>query len=234
MDGTRRALTYPAFVVAVVTVTIGSLIAPAGALTPLAQTDVAAFTSRAEAWTDARDAYRDIAHEQALELADDARQAEDDRIAAEEAARVAEAEQQAAEAERKAAEAERKADEEIVRTSTTTTTAPPPTTTTAAPTTTVEAAPPASGDPTPTQWAVLRQCESSGNYAIVSSNGSYRGAYQFSQATWDGVARSHASSLVGVDPAAASPADQDAMALALWRQSGWSPWPHCGAKAAVS
>lgn len=226
MDGTRRALTYPAFVVAVVTVTIGSLIAPAGALTPLAQTDVAAFTSRAEAWTDARDAYRDIAHEQALELADVARQAEDDRIASEEIARVAEAEQQAA-------EAERKADEEIARTSTTTT-VPPPTTTTAAPTTTVEAAPPASGDPTPTQWAVLRQCESSGNYAIVSANGSYRGAYQFSQATWDGVARSHASSLVGVDPAAASPADQDAMALALWRQSGWSPWPHCGVRAAAS
>jgi hypothetical protein len=225
LDTIRRVLTSTAFLVAVVTLTVGSLVAPAAALTPLAQTDVEAFTSRADAWTEARDAHRDIAHEQALELADIARQAEDDQIAAEEAARAAEAEQQAA-------EADRKADEEIVRTSTTTTTAPPPTTT--APTTTVEAAPPASGDPTPNQWAALRQCESSGNYTVVSANGRYRGAYQFSQATWDGVARMHASSLVGVDPAAANPADQDAMALALWRQSGWSPWPHCGAKAADS
>jgi hypothetical protein len=213
--------------VAVVVLTIGSLMAPAGALTPLAQADVAAFTSRAEAWTDARDDYRDSAHEQALELAEAARQAELDRVAAEEADRIA--------------EAERRTAEEVARTSTTTS---PPTTTTAAPATTaaptttapstVAAVPPASGQPSASQWAVLRQCEASGNYGAVSVNGRYRGVYQFSQATWDWIARISGSPLVGVDPATASPGDQDAMALALWGQRGWSPWPICGAQAAAS
>lgn len=77
-------------------------------------------------------------------------------------------------------------------------------------------------------WAALRRCESSGNYSAVSRTGKYRGAYQFSRATWDSVARSNYPRLVGVDPAAASPADQDAMALALYRSSGSRPWPHCG------
>jgi len=77
-------------------------------------------------------------------------------------------------------------------------------------------------------WAALRNCESSGNYSAVSASGRYRGAYQFARSTWDSVARSSYPHLVGVDPAAASPADQDAMALALYRSSGSSPWPHCG------
>lgn len=77
-------------------------------------------------------------------------------------------------------------------------------------------------------WAALRNCESSGNYSAVSASGTYRGAYQFARSTWDSVARSSHPHLVGVDPASASPADQDAMALALYRSSGSSPWPHCG------
>ncbi len=77
-------------------------------------------------------------------------------------------------------------------------------------------------------WAALRNCESSGNYAAVSASGTYRGAYQFARSTWDSVARSNHPHLVGVDPASASPADQDAMALALYRSSGSSPWPSCG------
>ena len=32
----------------------------------------------------------------------------------------------------------------------------------------------------------------------------------------------------GVDPAAASAADQDAQALALYNRQGAGPWPHCG------
>lgn len=77
-------------------------------------------------------------------------------------------------------------------------------------------------------WAALRRCESGGDYGAVSANGSYRGAYQFSRSTWNSVASRTAPHLVGVDPAAAAPADQDAMALALYRSSGSSPWPHCG------
>lgn len=81
------------------------------------------------------------------------------------------------------------------------------------------------GDP---GLAALRRCESGGDYGAVSSSGTYRGAYQFSQSTWNSVAASTASHLVGVDPASAAPADQDAMARALKARSGSSPWPVCG------
>lgn len=77
-------------------------------------------------------------------------------------------------------------------------------------------------------WAALRRCESGGNYRAVSANGSYRGAYQFSRSTWSSVASRSLPHLVGVDPAAAAPGDQDAMAMALYRSSGSRPWPHCG------
>ncbi len=85
------------------------------------------------------------------------------------------------------------------------------------------------GEPTDDQWANLRQCESGGNYQIASSNGLYYGGYQFNTGTWDSVAGAAGrSDLVGVLPSDASPSDQDAMALSLWRSSGASPWPHCG------
>ncbi len=230
MSETRRRLDRAAALFAAVVVATASLVVPAGA-TPLAQTDAAAFTSRADAWTQARNEHRDAAREQALRLAEEARQAEAERLAAEEAARVA--------------EAERRAAEEIARTSTTTappttvapTTTAPPTTTGAPPsedaTSTTTAAPAAPGQPTAAQWAVLRQCESSGNYSVVSANGRYRGAYQFSQATWDWVAGLDHPELLGTDPSTAAPADQDAMALSLWTRRGWSPWPICGAEASA-
>ncbi|MFA5566619.1 MAG: transglycosylase family protein [Acidimicrobiia bacterium] len=85
------------------------------------------------------------------------------------------------------------------------------------------------GGPSAGQWAALRQCESSGNYQIVSASGLYRGAYQFHQATWDSVARSAGrADLVGVRPEQAAPSDQDAMAFALYAQQGARPWPVCG------
>jgi hypothetical protein len=73
--------------------------------------------------------------------------------------------------------------------------------------------------------ACVRQRESGGNYAISSANGLYRGAYQFHQQTWNSTA-AHAgrSDLVGADPAAASPADQDAMAAHLYGWQGSAPW----------
>ena len=82
--------------------------------------------------------------------------------------------------------------------------------------------------PSAEQWAALRECESGGNYAATNPSGKYRGAYQFDRPTWDSVASRHAPYLVGVDPAAASPADQDAVAWALYSERGASPWPYCG------
>ena len=67
--------------------------------------------------------------------------------------------------------------------------------------------------------ASIRACESGGDYGAVS--GQYRGAYQFDQQTWESVGGSG-------DPAAASPAEQDARASALKAQRGSSPWPNCG------
>ena len=78
------------------------------------------------------------------------------------------------------------------------------------------------------QLARLRQCESGGNYGAVSYRGTYRGAYQFSQVSWNGVARQYYPRYVGMDPAAAPPAVQDAMTRALWAASGPRPWPVCG------
>lgn len=74
----------------------------------------------------------------------------------------------------------------------------------------------------------LRNCESGGNYRAVSSNGSYRGAYQFSRSTWNSVASRHYPFAVGADPANSAGFVQDAMARALISERGRSPWPHCG------
>jgi len=69
--------------------------------------------------------------------------------------------------------------------------------------------------------AAIRACESTGNYGAVSADGLYRGAYQFDRQTWQSVGGSG-------DPAAASPAEQDARASQLWSQRGANPWPNCG------
>ncbi len=109
-------------------------------------------------------------------------------------------------------------------------TAPPAT---APPATAPPATATAAGEPTAAQWEALRQCEAWGSYTVVSSNGKYFGAYQFGQGTWDSVARSVGrTDLVGIRPSDASPSDQDALALALWRSSGWSSWPTCSTRAA--
>jgi hypothetical protein len=74
--------------------------------------------------------------------------------------------------------------------------------------------------------ACVRQRESGGNYGIYNAGGSgAAGAYQFLPGTWNGIAASSGrTDLVGVDPAQASPADQDAMAQALYAQQGSAPW----------
>lgn len=80
------------------------------------------------------------------------------------------------------------------------------------------AAPAGGGD----SFAALRQCESSGNYAINTGNGFY-GAYQFDIGTWQGLGYS------GL-PSSAAPATQDQAAQRLQAQRGWSPWPACSAR----
>ena len=67
----------------------------------------------------------------------------------------------------------------------------------------------------------IAACESGGDPTIVSSDGSYRGKYQFSFSTWASVGGSG-------DPAAASEQEQDYRAALLYAASGSSPWPVCG------
>jgi len=67
----------------------------------------------------------------------------------------------------------------------------------------------------------IAACESGGDPTVVSSDGSYRGKYQFDYGTWESVGGSG-------DPAAAPEAEQDYRAALLYSQSGSSPWPICG------
>ena len=106
--------------------------------------------------------------------------------------------------------------------------APAPTTTAApAPTTTAYVAPP---PPAPATGeaaflACVRMRESGGNYGAVSPDGLYRGAYQFHAGTWNNVASmAGRPDLVGVLANLASPADQDLLAVTLYRSAGAAPW----------
>jgi uncharacterized protein YabE (DUF348 family) len=70
-------------------------------------------------------------------------------------------------------------------------------------------------------WAALAACESGGRPDAVSASGTYRGMYQFSQATWNSVGGTG-------DPAAASADEQTYRAQLLYQRSGAGQWPHCG------
>jgi peptidoglycan hydrolase-like protein with peptidoglycan-binding domain len=74
----------------------------------------------------------------------------------------------------------------------------------------------ASADPSAHDWYRLRVCESGNNYRINTGNDHY-GAYQFDLPTWRSVGGR------GL-PNEASPAEQDARALMLYRMRGWEPW----------
>ncbi|HEY2717271.1 MAG TPA: transglycosylase family protein [Solirubrobacterales bacterium] len=67
----------------------------------------------------------------------------------------------------------------------------------------------------------IAACESGGDPTAVSSDGTYRGLYQFDQGTWESVGGDG-------DPAAASAAEQSYRAALLYTRSGSSPWPVCG------
>jgi soluble lytic murein transglycosylase-like protein len=67
----------------------------------------------------------------------------------------------------------------------------------------------------------IASCESGGDPTAVSSDGTYRGKYQFDRGTWASVGGSG-------DPAAAPEAEQDYRAALLYQRAGSSPWPICG------
>ena len=67
----------------------------------------------------------------------------------------------------------------------------------------------------------IASCESHGDPRAVSSDGTYRGKYQFDRGTW----RSNGGS---GDPAKAPELEQDLRAAALYRAAGSGPWPNCG------
>ncbi|HVQ59393.1 MAG TPA: transglycosylase family protein [Solirubrobacterales bacterium] len=69
--------------------------------------------------------------------------------------------------------------------------------------------------------ASIAACESGGDPTVVSSDGSYRGKYQFDYGTWESVGGSG-------DPAAATELEQDYRAALLYSRAGSSPWPICG------
>jgi soluble lytic murein transglycosylase-like protein len=67
----------------------------------------------------------------------------------------------------------------------------------------------------------IAACESGGDPGSVSTDGSYRGKYQFDYGTWASVGGEG-------DPAAAPEYEQDRRAALLYDRTGGSAWPICG------
>jgi hypothetical protein len=72
----------------------------------------------------------------------------------------------------------------------------------------------------PSILRAIAECESGANPLAVSPDGQYRGKYQFSQGTWQGLGGTG-------DPAEAPEWKQDRLALKLYRRSGNAAWPNC-------
>jgi hypothetical protein len=67
----------------------------------------------------------------------------------------------------------------------------------------------------------IAECESHGNPEAVSSDGTYRGKYQFDKQTWKAMGGTG-------DPAKAPELEQDIRAAELYKAADSSPWPVCG------
>ena len=92
---------------------------------------------------------------------------------------------------------------------------------------------PTNGDPYPSLsdpvlnpfLTCVVQAESGGDYGIVSPNGLYMGAFQFSQPTWNSAASAAGLPLlVGVPPNDATRPEQGTVAVALFALDGQQPW----------
>ncbi|MSX05473.1 MAG: hypothetical protein F2801_04615 [Actinobacteria bacterium] len=71
----------------------------------------------------------------------------------------------------------------------------------------------------------IRHRESRGDYTAVNPTGTFMGAYQIYQEGWDTfAARINRHDLVGIPPNTVAPADQDAVALAMYNELGKKPW----------
>lgn len=68
-------------------------------------------------------------------------------------------------------------------------------------------------------------CETAGTFdpRMTSSNGMYKGLWQFHQDTWERWGGSG-------DPRDASPSEQTRIARKLYEAKGWAPWPSCGSQ----
>jgi len=83
-----------------------------------------------------------------------------------------------------------------------------------------------SADPSlPPFLQCVLQAESGGNYGAVSPGGTYMGGFQFSQPTWNAAAAlAGMPQLIDVPPNDATPAQQDDLAIALYKADGQQPW----------
>jgi hypothetical protein len=78
-------------------------------------------------------------------------------------------------------------------------------------------------------FACVRHHESRGDYGVINRGSGAAGAYQFMPTTWNNAARAFGrNDLVGVNPSAASPADQDAIAHYVYSTQGARPWTGSG------
>jgi hypothetical protein len=76
--------------------------------------------------------------------------------------------------------------------------------------------------PIPPVMHRIAQCESHGDPRAIGGGGTFRGALQFMQSTWESVGGEG-------DPAAAPLEEQLRRGALLMARSGSSPWPQCGA-----
>ena len=75
-------------------------------------------------------------------------------------------------------------------------------------------------------WDELAECESGGDWTIVSADGRFHGGLQFTVQSWDAMGGQE----FAVRPENASKAEQIAVAERLQAEQGWGAWPLCSQK----